>query len=279
MPEGPELKISSELIRPLVLNKTLIDLVFTNNGRYSSEAPVGYSGFFKESIMSLAVVTDVKTKGKFMWWEFSNGWKMFVTYGMTGQFSPQRGKHPAYYLQLASNPNPSHTIDTIYYNDPRHFGTVKFSNDPKEFQEKLDSLGWDPFTGFSDDNFKFIKSSIDNSKSLAQLLMDQSIFCGVGNYIKSEALYLAKLSPKRSGNSLSDQEIYELCHSIMEVMETSYQHQGATISTYATPYGDEGKYSTFFRVYGNKTDPLGNKVIKETLADKRTTHWVPTIQR
>ena len=62
-------------------------------------------------------------------------------------------------------------------------------------------------------------------------------------------------------------------------MESSYQHQGATISTYKTVYGEEGRYSTLFKVYGKKLDPGGNKIVSETTPDKRTTHWVPSIQK
>lgn len=293
LPEGPELKISCELIRPLVKGKYLVNAGFYDNGRYSlsKEIPKKYTSLLNAAYAEDILIEDVNVKGKFMYWTFSNNWYMFCTYGMSGQWSPQQGKHPCMWLnymaqspkanaQALSVPNGPPALETIYFNDPRHFGTIRISDSVVDLTEKLVSLGWDPFTGFSSRDKIFIDYKIKNSsKPLAQLLMDQSIFAGVGNYIKSEALYLAKLSPHRTGNSLSDSEIYELCQSIMSVMESSYQHQGATLSTFKTPYGDEGKYSTLFKVYGCKIDPLGNKVIKETLADKRTTHWVPQIQR
>jgi formamidopyrimidine-DNA glycosylase len=61
-------------------------------------------------------------------------------------------------------------------------------------------------------------------------------------------------------------------------MQESYQHQGATISTYKTVYGAEGKYSTLFKVYGQKQDSAGRKIIKQQTPDKRTIHWCPEIQ-
>ena len=33
------------------------------------------------------------------------------------------------------------------------------------------------------------------------------------------------------------------------------------------------------KVYNKDMDPLGNKVKKETTKDKRTSHWVPEIQK
>ena len=41
---------------------------------------------------------------------------------------------------------------------------------------------------------------------------------------------------------------------------------------------EKGLYTSILKVYFNKTDPLGNKVIKETTKDKRTTHLVKEVQ-
>jgi formamidopyrimidine-DNA glycosylase len=58
----------------------------------------------------------------------------------------------------------------------------------------------------------------------------------------------------------------------------SYHYGGATISTYRDGNGKEGLYNRRFAVYNQKTDPFGNKVIKEKTLDNRTTHWVPEHQ-
>jgi formamidopyrimidine-DNA glycosylase len=108
--------------------------------------------------------------------------------------------------------------------------------------------------------------------------MDQSIFAGVGNYIRAEALYLAKISPWRQANLMKKEEVVTLCQALADVMNESYSHQGATILTYKDAYGAEGKYSSCFKVYGQATDPLGNPIIKEETPEGRTIHWCPTIQ-
>jgi len=48
---------------------------------------------------------------------------------------------------------------------------------------------------------------------------------------------------------------------------------------YRDENNEKGLYSRRFMVYNHKTDPKGNKVIKETTADKRSTYWVPEIQK
>ena len=42
---------------------------------------------------------------------------------------------------------------------------------------------------------------------------------------------------------------------------------------------EKGLYSRRFMVYNHKTDPKGNKVIKETTTDNRSTYWGPGIQK
>jgi formamidopyrimidine-DNA glycosylase len=280
MPEGVEVKLSAEIIRPLVTGHTIVTADFPSTSRYHTDAPEGLTEFLRadgESRYPTAQIQNVKTKGKFMYWEFKNEWYMFCTFGMTGQWSPKKGNHVSMYLSLVDNSTGK--LSDIYFNDPRHFGTIKFVKGEAKLKEKLAELGWDPLNGVSDLNLIWVASKIKSSnKPIGQLLMDQNIFAGVGNYIRAEALYLSKMSPWRSGNSLLDDEIYSLCDNLIDVMNESYQHQGATIQTYATPYGEEGKYSSCFKVYGQKKDPLGNPIIKEETPEGRTIHWCPTIQ-
>ena len=219
------------------------------------------------------VVQDVQTKGKFMYWTFSNNWNMFCTFGMSGQWSPTVGKHPCFSLHFEDG-------STIYFNDPRHFGTLKFTKDPKALTEKLNELGWDPLARAWEEYRPYVLGQLKYSpKSIGDVLMDQKIFAGVGNYIRAEALYEAVISPWRAASTLTEDEIDRLSQAIVKVMKESYDHQGATILTYKDAYGAEGKYSSCFKVYGKKQDPSGRVVKKETMPDGRSIHWCPEIQR
>lgn len=278
MPEGVEVKISAELVKPLVINRPIIQAQYTKNSRYATEAPEGYKAFLEavSSQREPTHVTEVKTRGKFMYWSFSNGWHMFCTFGMSGQWSSKEGKHPCFFFTFATDFGHE---DQMFFNDPRHFGTIKFVNSASLLQDKLDSLGWDPLQDKMEDYVPYLVSKLNQSKKpIAELLMDQSLFAGVGNYIRAEALYLAKMSPFRQANIMKETEIRNLCQCIVDVMTESYQQQGATIKTYKTPYGAEGKYSGFFKVYGKKADPLGNKISKQNTADGRAIHWCPAVQ-
>lgn len=270
MPEGPEVKLSADVIRPLIINKTVTNALPSLSGRYYSENPDGFSDFWKH-IQNPCEVKEVGVRGKFMWWTFSGDYHMFSTYGMTGQWSPKRGKHPCFIFQFGN--------EEMVFNDPRHFGTIKFVQGQDKLTKKLSELGWDPLAMPLDKNLNWIKAQLSRTSSpIAEVLMDQSVFAGVGNYIRAEALYSCKLSPWRPSNRLSQDEINTLCKSIVDVMQESYNHQGATIQTYKTVYGEEGRYSTLFKVYGRQKDPLGNNIATKKTKDKRTIYWCPTVQ-
>lgn len=285
MPEGPELKLSAEVIKPLVVNKAYVSRAYAHHtGRYASQDPEGLAEFLNSFrsetgnivvIDKLVTVTDVQVKGKFMYWTFSNGWYLFNTYGMTGQWSPQDSKHICFAFRFREEDKFTH----IYFNDPRHFGTIKFTNKRQDLVDKLNSLGWDPLANNLPTYQAWLDDTLSkNYKNIGETLLDQSIFAGVGNYIRAEALYVAKISPFRKCNSLSSSERLALYNAIIDVMEDSYKHQGATISTYKDAYGAEGKYSSQFKVYGQKNDPNGNLIVKEKSTEGRTIHWCPTVQ-
>ena len=100
--------------------------------------------------------------------------------------------------------------------------------------------------------------------------MDQSVICGVGNYVKADSLWLAKINPHSSVSDLSDLELERLNNSIQEVLKESYRTGGATIRTYQNLDGEKGEYASRFLVYNRKVDSEGNKVIREQTADGRT---------
>lgn len=285
MPEGVEVKISAELIKPILHKRRVVDVKVTANGRYASNKPDGWEEF-NEALHSQNIrdnggmqILDVQTKGKFMYWSFTDDWYLFSTFGMTGQWSPESGKHPCFILRHTFDQRTSHTFQMVF-NDPRHFGTLKFVHGRQALLEKLDELGWDPLNhGMTTVWSNFIVNTCARStKPIGQLLMDQGLFAGVGNYIRAEALYLAKVSPWRQCNLMKKEEILVLCQALVDVMNESYKHQGATILTYKDAYGAEGKYSSCFKVYGKKVDPLGNKIVKEKTPEGRAIHWCPAIQ-
>jgi formamidopyrimidine-DNA glycosylase len=112
----------------------------------------------------------------------------------------------------------------IWFDDVRNFGTLKFVLDMKLLAKKLSKLGHDPLK--RDLDCPHFKSMIKKKKkkTIAQVLMNQSVISGIGNYLKAEILYAARVSPHRECDSLTDKELGRICKYTNQIMNTSYNN-------------------------------------------------------
>lgn len=111
------------------------------------------------------------------------------------------------------------------------------------------------------------------SAPIKSLLLDQTLFAGVGNWIADEVLFQARISPHRSANDLSLADIKRLCSVLSEILE-----QAVAVSA------DSEKFPPtwlFHHRWGGKkgTDSIGgSKIVRDTVGG-RTTAWVPGHQK
>jgi len=243
----------------------------TPGSRFGKKLPVGYD---RVAHLLPARVTSVDTKGKFMWWTFKSGvdaWRMWCTYGMSAQWSRNSTKHTAATISFESN--------SIHFNDPRHFGTLKFVYDEEEHKEKLATLGPDVLEpGLSADLFaqKVLNKPV---RTIAEALMDQKTISGCGNYMKSECLFRGGISPWRPVTDISSEEYVKLHRHVCDVAAESYSSQGASIKTYRTVDNEKGTTQFNFQIYSRKTCTVGHSVLREETPDGRTSWWCSICQK
>ena len=268
MPEGPEVKRTAEGLARAVSGKTITDIALIS-GRYTKKEPTGYQDI--KSNLPIQVV-GAGCHGKFIYMICKEENFIWSTLGMTGYWSAKANTHTRIKFSFSDGTH-------VFFQDQRNFGTLKFVRGKHEMIKKLKSLGPDMLAEDVSDH-KFREALRKKPKwDLAKVLMNQSVVCGVGNYIKADSLWLARLSPKRLVSSLSDEELSELNRCIKLIIRESFQSGGATIQAYTSFDGEVGEYTQRMLVYGQKTDPDGRTVIREETSDKRTTHWVPEIQK
>jgi formamidopyrimidine-DNA glycosylase len=80
------------------------------------------------------------------------------------------------------------------------------------------------------------------------VLLDQSFIAGIGNMYADEALFTARIHPLRKANSLSPQEIENLCKAIVYVLQSAIDNKGASVDTYKLPDGELGTAHSNFSV-------------------------------
>lgn len=268
MPEGPEVKSMINQLDNIIRNQSLLHIEI-NSGRYSKKAPDNFSDFCQNLPCK---VNSVNCKGKFIWIEMNNGWNIWNTLGMTGGWKKTKHKHSHFTFGFEKG--------DIYYEDMRNFGTFKFNKDHTELQKKLKSLGTDIFE--KEFTLEYVKKIFNTKKyhhkTVVDILMNQKLFCGVGNYLKAEILYACKISPHRKVEDLNENDMRNIYKFTKEISKNSFDNGGASVRDYSNLDDKDGQYTSMLKVYGQKKDPLGKIVKREQTSDKRTTHWVPEIQ-
>lgn len=238
-------------------------------GRYARHGPP--EGHTEIASVLPQNVSVTSCKGKFIYITLNSEWVIWNTLGMTGSWSKTKQKHSRAELVLDDG-------TSVFFNDPRNFGTLKYVHGLEALQEKLDELGPDMLAEDVSDDLFIARMRKKNSRTITENLMDQKLVCGVGNYLKSESLYFAGISPLREVSAIADSELAKLNSTIKSVIRASYQTGGATIYTFQNFEGEKGEYTRRFAVYNQVNDPQGLEVTREVTNDGRTTFWAKGVQ-
>jgi len=165
----------------------------------------------------------------------------------------------------------------LRFSDARKFGRVYLAGSAEEIVGKL---GPEPLDEeFTPDKLHELLNN--RQGTLKPLLLNQAFLAGVGNIYADEALWRAKLDPRRKVNTLNPEEIHNLHHAIQESLLSGIQHEGSTISWYRKPDGTPGGYQNHFNVYDRENEPCprcGTPITKIWLG-QRGTHFCSNCQK
>lgn len=299
MPEVIEVKIYADFIRKHLLNHT-INRVKIIQGRYKKHGP-----FDSHHTIVKNKVIEVDSKGKFIYVGLSNGTYICFTLGLSGGFlfKNKSGKillakifdNYKTYEVSATQPdiknimnhlNIEFIVDTgsLYFFDVLSFGTVSVMT-KEMLAKKLSKLGPDVMNPTT--TFEIFKSRIMDKKyakiPIGNVLMNQRVISGVGNYLRSDCLWMARVSPFRKVKTLTNNEIKKIFDSIRILVWSDYDRQFAIRHKIISPKSkNPHNYKRLFFVYEQERDIYNNKVIKEELyegSQKRSIYWVKERQK
>ena len=104
---------------------------------------------------------------------------------------------------------------SLYMEDQRRFSKIQVHTETLH-NKIISELGIDIFSEeFTERKFKGIIKS--KNLLLVAFLLNQHIFCGIGNYIKNESLYLSHIKVKVKTSDLTDEQISKLYSNILFV--------------------------------------------------------------
>ena len=102
---------------------------------------------------------------------------------------------------------------------------------------------------------------------IAPYLLKQEKFAGLGNYIKNEALYLAKIHPKTKANEIDDKKIEKLYEFIRYV---AFSVLATYIQNKLNYFPKKLQVPYKFKIYNRTKDDKGNIVKKEKISGRIT---------
>lgn len=133
----------------------------------------------KRNIPTKSVVINAFSKGKIIVIQTASFY-LHIHLGISGWLVPRKPKIYKYALELCNNDRKSIT----YIKDRRSFSSINVYQ--AEHLTALDTIGVDILsTEFTLDYFQTILLS--RKRNICALLMDQTLYTGLGNYIKNEA--------------------------------------------------------------------------------------------
>ena len=151
-------------------------------------------------------VLGVRRKGKHLWLELDRRPFPLFHFGMTGSFEIYGDGQPRprfWKVEIATEEGACLAIS-----DPRRLGRIRLRQHP-ETESPLAGLGFDVLEGLP--KAPELGALLARRHGPAKaVLLDQSLFAGVGNWIADEALYQAAIDPRRPASSLGPAEVRRL---------------------------------------------------------------------
>jgi formamidopyrimidine-DNA glycosylase len=221
MPELPEVEAISRSLRPLVRGRRIRCVHIFHPIATKPQPPVRLADLARRSR-----IVDVLRKGKYLLLQLDHG-LLVIHFRLDGQLVWFRSAR-----ELSRRANQSsggvHVDVALELNkgvlgfaDRRHFGRVHYW-ETLEACPSLQALGPDALS--REFTSSFLHSRLSTSRRpLKEFLLDQSKIAGIGNIYSAEALWHARLDPRRPANSLSRKESARLHKAIVSVLRRALE--------------------------------------------------------
>lgn len=216
MPEGPEIKIAADEIANAIALQPITEIFFA----FEHLKPY-------EKILAQQLVTAVDTKGKGMLIRFNNGLNIYSHNQLYGKWMIRNAyDYPKTKRQLRLAIHNQQKSALLYSaSDIEVLDEDAIALHPFLSRLGLDVL--DSKTTVNDIKARLLNKSF-HRRRFTSLLLDQGFLAGLGNYLRSEILFVARVHPTLRPVDCSQKQISALAKAAIAVPQQSYQTQGIT---------------------------------------------------
>jgi formamidopyrimidine-DNA glycosylase len=170
----------------------------------------------------------------------------------------------------------------LVYADPRRFGFMDLVMGAPETSPYLADMGPEPLgNGFHE--AALLAACAGRKSPIKNTLLDQRVVAGLGNIYVCEALFMARISPRRQAANLGPKRVARLVPAIRAVLARAIEAGGSSLRDFADSDGKLGYFQHQFLVYdceGNVcSTPDCHARIKRLVQSGRSSFYCPTCQK
>jgi len=169
----------------------------------------------------------------------------------------------------------------VTFNDPRRFGYFDLVATAREDASRwLAGLGPEPLDPAFDG--PALRDALAGRRTpLKAALLDQAVVAGLGNIYVCEALFRARLSPRRLARSVGPERADRLAAAVKAVVAEAIAAGGSSLRDYAGADGALGYFQNAHRVYGREGGPCRacRRPVARIVQSGRSTFFCPACQR
>ncbi len=232
-------------------------------------------------VLTGATVLGFRRRGKYFFMRLNSGISMLVHLGMSGRMVIGAAFALHEHLTLETDDG-----GRVGFVDPRRFGALDLIATADEERHKLIAgMGPEPLSNHFSGPV-LLAALAAKSSPIKSVLLDQRIVAGIGNIYASEALFRAKISPRRQARTLGSARVERLVPAIKATLTEAIAAGGSSLRDYVQPSGELGYFQHAWKVYDRTGQPCercpgapGCAGIRRLVQTGRASFYCPLTQR
>ena len=216
MPEGPEIWRAARKVGAAIEGRSAdrVELHFDELRRF-------------ERKLTGQTVDEVRPRRKAMLMRFANALHLYSHNQLYGRW---------YVTKAGKTPNTTRSLRVAIHNDAQSAWLYSASDvavlganelDDHPFLRKLGPDVLDT-TVTAEDVVERLRSPTFARRRLTALLLDQGFLCGLGNYLRTEILFVARVTPESRPCDLDDATVEDVARACLELSRRSLRTGGVT---------------------------------------------------
>ena len=230
-----------------------------------------------ESAITGQIIRRVERRAKYLLIGFDTG-TLIVHLGMSGSLrvldaavSPR--VHDHWDIRVDSG-------KALRFHDPRRFGSAHWTPTDPLAHPLLAKLAPEPLSPGFDADYLF-RATRKRAVAIKQFIMNSQRVVGVGNIYASEALFRARISPRRAAGRLTRAEATALTRAIRDVLAQAIEIGGTSLRDYVNADGIPGYFRQQLFVYERAGEAcrVCKTPVRQFTQGQRSTYWCRVCQR